>query len=151
MTFYDYRLNRELKNGYKEFANILKPTHFITLATNASDGTVSREKIHKVFKRTLNSAHHLLNGRAWSHMDDKKIHGLYVAEHPDTNIHIHILANIPDQLDPEAVAKALEKRWTHYIKGGTIDFQKIYSLDAVTNYILKDFKNERSEDQPTAF
>jgi hypothetical protein len=98
---------------------------------------VRPENGQKAMKTFYNVMQRSVYGRDWAKQKDRAwpvAFGFF--EHPDTNPHYHVLANLDRNL-LEAFEMEGEHFWQSIVRRGQFEFEAIYELEGVLNYFTK--------------
>lgn len=137
-----------IRSAIRSMVCELEPNYFVTANFN-------REMTFEGAKRCLRHWHacidHARLGTKWSKKpSDDRVFFFAFAEHPDTNLHYHLILRAPRLLDRPCFEALAPQVWERVVKGGSLDVQELKTeLDVarVSTYATKDLWQDRLLEQ----
>lgn len=84
-----------------------------------------------------------LLGPKWQRLYDERIMGVALLEHPDTNVHWHLLLRNPTRCDTRVFEREARYVWRRITSSGTVDVQNIFESKPIVDYVTKEIQKPK--------
>jgi hypothetical protein len=126
-SFFTGRRADHLRSAFVTWLDRYAWTHFVSLATNDSSGSISEVRMRALLREWDSRLNRRILGPKWTQKPDERLFAAYFLEKPETNPHWHAL-----------VIGESEIFWKQLIGSGTVNVQPVNLKLGIASYITKE-------------